>query len=192
MEPDRLRVEIREGDRTAQDRVCGAKARHRDRKGRQDHAAHRRAPCGDDAPWSARRSKDRSSEAQDDDRPAPGRAPQHHQDADHQATGDLGVARHMSATKTKKRWVASVKTDATHPPPGLFTKDAATIARTLASKRVSPKGPASGMRMLTYFVNRAGRGLTPTRRAELARAKRLLSERVRSARERRQRQSARM
>jgi len=97
----------------------------------------------------------------------------------------------MPATKTKKRWVASVKTDATHPPAGLFTKDAATIARTLASKRVSPKGPASGMRMLTYFVNRAGRGLTPTRRAELARAKRLLSERVRSARERRQRQSAR-
>ncbi len=47
------------------------------------------------------------------------------------------------------------------------------------------------MRMLTYFVNRAGRGLTPTRRAELARAKRLLSERVRSARERRQQQSAR-
>lgn len=97
----------------------------------------------------------------------------------------------MPATKTKNRWVASVTTDATHPPAGLFTRDAATIARTLASKRVSPKGPASGMRMLTYFVNRAGRGLSPTRRAELARAKRLLSKRVRRARERRQRQSTR-
>ena len=64
-------------------------------------------------------------------------------------------------TKTKtKRWVAGVTTDSTHPPPGLFTKSAATVARVLASKSVSPKGPASGMRMLTYFINRAGRGLT--------------------------------
>ena len=31
-----------------------------------------------------------------------------------------------------KRWVAKVKTDSTHPPPGLFTKDASTIARVLA------------------------------------------------------------
>jgi tRNA(adenine34) deaminase len=91
--------------------------------------------------------------------------------------------------KTTKRWIASVKTDATHPARGLFTKDAATIARTLGSRRVSPKGPASGMRMLTYFINRAGRGLSPTRRLELERAKRLLSERVRRERERRERKS---
>src|SRR5205814_2713780 len=77
------------------------------------------------------------------------------------------------------RWVRSVTTDSTHPPEGLFTKDAATIARTLASKKVSPKGPGSGMRMLTYFINRGGRGLSKTRRAELERAKRLLSDRIR-------------
>jgi Protein of unknown function (DUF3175) len=74
-----------------------------------------------------------------------------------------------------KRWVSKVKTDSTHPPAGLFTKDAATIARTLRSRRVSPKGPTSGLRMLTYFINRAGKGLSLTRRAELERAKRLLS-----------------
>ena len=90
---------------------------------------------------------------------------------------------------TTKRWVASVKTDSTHPEAGLFTKDAATIARRLASRKVSPKGPASGMRMLTYFVNRAGRGLSSTRRSELEHAKRLLSERVRRARERRQKRA---
>jgi hypothetical protein len=90
---------------------------------------------------------------------------------------------------TNERWVASVKTDSTHPDAGLFTKDAATIARALASRKVSPKGPASGMRMLTYFVNRAGRGLSPTRRAELERAKRLLSKRVRRARELRERKA---
>lgn len=82
-----------------------------------------------------------------------------------------------------KRWVSSVKTDSTHPPPGLFTKKAATIARSLASKEVSPKGPASGMRMLTYFINRAGKGLSESRRAELERAKKLLSERVRKEHE---------
>src|SRR6266705_300067 len=77
-----------------------------------------------------------------------------------------------------KRWVARVTTDPTHPPTGLFTKDAKTIARTLDSKRVSPKGPSSGMRMLTYFINRGGRGLTVTRRRELEKAKKLLSPRI--------------
>jgi hypothetical protein len=81
--------------------------------------------------------------------------------------------------QTGKRWVSSVKTDSTHPPSGLFTKSAATIARTLASKKVSPKGPGSGLRMLTYFMNRVGRGLAAKRRAELQKAKDLLSARIR-------------
>lgn len=81
--------------------------------------------------------------------------------------------------KTGKRWVARVTTDSTHPPQGLFTKDAATIARTLASKNVSPKGPGSGMRMLTYFINRGGKNLSASRRHELERAKKLLSQRIR-------------
>lgn len=86
------------------------------------------------------------------------------------------------ATRKRKRWVASVKTDSTHPPAGLFTKNASTIARTLASKKVSPKGPQSGMRMLTYFINRAGHGLSASRRAELEKAKRMLSRRIRETR----------
>jgi hypothetical protein len=78
----------------------------------------------------------------------------------------------------KTLWIAKVKTDSTHPPPGLFTKRANTIAKALASKRVSPKGPGSGMRMLTYFINRAGSGLSSKRRAELERAKQLLSRKI--------------
>ena len=81
-----------------------------------------------------------------------------------------------------KRWIASVKTVSTYPPPGLFTKDADTIAKTLASKKVSPKGPVSGLRMLIYFINRAGKGLSAARRRELERAKRLLSQRIVRAR----------
>lgn len=81
----------------------------------------------------------------------------------------------------KRRWVAKVTTDSTHPPKGLFTKSASTIARTLASRKVSPKGLASGMRMLTYFINRAGRGLSAARRSELQKAKALLSRRIERA-----------
>ena len=83
--------------------------------------------------------------------------------------------------KQTRRWVAEVKTDSTHPPKGLFTKSATTIARTLASKKVSPKGLSSGLRMLTYFINRGGRGLSAARRAELQKAKTLLSRRVEKA-----------
>jgi hypothetical protein len=52
--------------------------------------------------------------------------------------------------QTGKKWSGKVKTDSTHPPDGLFNEDPETIARMLASKRVSPKGPGSGMRMLTF------------------------------------------
>ena len=93
----------------------------------------------------------------------------------------------MAATGKTRKWVQGVKTDSTHPPEGLFTRSAATIARTLASRKVSPKGPASGLRMLTYFINRGGRGLTASRRAELEKAKALLAKRVKRERDAKQR-----
>ncbi len=81
------------------------------------------------------------------------------------------------------RWSASVTTDSTHPPEGLFNKSAAAIARSLASKKVSPKGPGSGMRMLTFYINRAGHNLSAARKAELQKAKKLLSERIKQEKE---------
>jgi Protein of unknown function (DUF3175) len=97
------------------------------------------------------------------------------------------IAKKSSGSKkksaSKKRWVRTVTSDSTHPPKDLFTKSAPVIARSLASKKVSPKGPASGMRMLTYFINRAGKGLSVTRRRELERAKKLLHERIEKNRE---------
>jgi hypothetical protein len=83
---------------------------------------------------------------------------------------------------TAKEWSRNVTTDSTHPPEGLFTKDSETIARSHASKRVSSKGPGSGMRMLTFFINRAGKNLSWPRKAKLQKAKELLSERVQAAR----------
>jgi hypothetical protein len=99
----------------------------------------------------------------------------------------------MSSTgkrKSDKRWVAKVRTDSTHPPKGLFTKDASTIARSLASKRVSPKGPGSGMRMLIYFINRGGKRLSASRRHELQRAKKLLAMRLAKAKSAQRRKAA--
>ena|SRR5215471_1126855 len=93
----------------------------------------------------------------------------------------------MSAQKKKRanphQWSAAVATDSTHPPEGLFNKSAAVIARTLASKKVSPKGSSSGMRMLNFYINRAGHNLSVTRKAELQKAKSLLSKRIAAAKE---------
>lgn len=80
-----------------------------------------------------------------------------------------------------KKWSRKVTTDSTHPPQGLFTRDPQMIARSLASKKVSPKGPASGMRMLTFFINRAGKNLSASRKAKLQKAKELLSQRMKAA-----------
>ena len=76
------------------------------------------------------------------------------------------------------KWSANVTTTSTNPPEGLFTKSASVIARTLATKRVSPKGPTSGLRMLTFYINRAGKDLSAARRKELEKAKELLSNRI--------------
>jgi tRNA(adenine34) deaminase len=77
-----------------------------------------------------------------------------------------------------RKWSAKVHTESTYPPEGLFNKSAATIARTLASREVSPKGPGSGMRMLTFYINRAGHNLDQKQRTELEKAKQLLHQRV--------------
>jgi tRNA(adenine34) deaminase len=77
----------------------------------------------------------------------------------------------------KRRWSHEVRTVSTYPPPRLFTKDAETIARVMATRRVSPKGIGSGIRMVQFFINRAGRNLPARQRRELERAKRLLQAR---------------
>src|SRR5258705_13588840 len=88
------------------------------------------------------------------------------------------AAKKAARKTTKKKWAAKVTTASTHPEEGLFNKSAATIARSLASKKVSPKGPASGMRMLNFYINRAGKNLPAERRAELKRPKAPLSEKI--------------
>ena len=78
----------------------------------------------------------------------------------------------------KRQWVRRVTTDSTHPPPRTFSGSAATIARTMAKKEVSPRGLGSAIRMIQYFINRGGKNLSARRRTELERAKRILQRRA--------------
>ena len=87
--------------------------------------------------------------------------------------------------RNPRRWVKDVTSHSTRIPPGLFTEDAVTIARTRALPRVSPEGPVSGLRMLSFFINRAGRQLSHSRRAELEKAKRLMRQKIAAQRVRR-------
>lgn len=63
-----------------------------------------------------------------------------------------------------KQWSRRVSTNSTFPEKGIFTKDAETIARHMSSKKVSPKGVGSGIRVIQYFINRAGKNLSSSRK----------------------------
>ena len=80
----------------------------------------------------------------------------------------------MAKKKPQRKWSQKIHTVSTFPPEGLFTKDAETIAKTMASKKVSPKGIGSGIRMVQMFINRSGKNLDPRRKKELEKAKRIL------------------
>lgn len=80
----------------------------------------------------------------------------------------------MVKKKRRLKWAQKIKTVSTFPPVGLFTKDAGTIARKMASKKVSPKGIGSGIKMVQMFINRSGKNLPAGQKRELEKAKRML------------------
>jgi hypothetical protein len=87
----------------------------------------------------------------------------------------------MGAKKTR-RWSQRVtrESDALDLDPGVFSRDdPRSIARSLQrsaerSTRRKSDPYRSAMSMLTFYINRAGRGLPASRRAKLERAKREL------------------
>lgn len=81
----------------------------------------------------------------------------------------------------RSHWSQRVRTESTFPPQGLFSEDAETIAETLARPEISPGGLGPAIRMVTFFVNRAGHSLPAARRAELDRAKAALRARKAAA-----------
>lgn len=86
----------------------------------------------------------------------------------------------MKKTKSKK-WVQNVTSVSTFPPEGTFTKDAETIARIMARPSVSPKGIGSAIKMIQYFINRAGKNLPEKRKKELEKAKKILQKKLKKS-----------
>lgn len=74
---------------------------------------------------------------------------------------------------------------------GLFAKDPETIAESLSSKELSPEGPASGLRLLTFYMSHAAKGLSVSQKRNLEKAKKLLIAKLsRDLRERERRPAA--
>jgi tRNA(adenine34) deaminase len=86
------------------------------------------------------------------------------------------ASRSSHAKGTDRRWSSKVKTVSTFPLKDAFTQDAETLAKTMASKKVSPKGLGSAVRMVQFFINRAGKSLPQSRKRELEKAKRILQD----------------
>ena len=82
----------------------------------------------------------------------------------------------MAISRKINRWSHKVTTDSTYPPIGLFNKNAKTIARIMARKDISPKGLGSAIKMVQFYINRAGRNLSTKRKKELEKAKKILQE----------------
>jgi hypothetical protein len=79
----------------------------------------------------------------------------------------------------RRKWSADVKTDSTFPPAGTFTKPGEEVARIMATRKVSPLGLGSAIKMVQMFINRSGRNLDAPRRKELEKAKRILQQKLR-------------
>lgn len=82
----------------------------------------------------------------------------------------------MAKPRKAGNWVKNVTTVSTYPPQGTFALPAEKLARVMARPDVSPKGLGSAIRMVQFFINRSGRNLSPKRRKELERAKRMLQK----------------
>jgi hypothetical protein len=68
-----------------------------------------------------------------------------------------------------RRWSHTVKTVSTFPPEGLYTKDAETIARVMATRKVSAPQPDTAHGTMPH-APRLASGRSPASRAEAGKA----------------------
>lgn len=85
--------------------------------------------------------------------------------------------------KLAKNWIKDIETESTHPKKGIFTEDAETIAKHMARRDVSPKGLGSAIKMIQYYINRAGEDLSKKRKDELEKAKDILQDKLKNRKE---------
>jgi hypothetical protein len=84
--------------------------------------------------------------------------------------------KHVDSSGYAKEW--DLKPDSAQPTAGLFAMSAQAIADSLASKEVSPQGPASGMRLLTFYLSHSAKRLSPSRLRSLEKARKILAARL--------------
>lgn len=66
--------------------------------------------------------------------------------------------------------------DATFFPEGVMSKSSREIVRVSRNKRYAPGGIGSAIKYITYYLNRAGKGLDPEQRARIERAREILQK----------------
>ena len=71
-----------------------------------------------------------------------------------------------------------MKSDSNRMPANLFANPPEKIVEVLSSRERFPQGAASGMRVLSFYLSQSGKGLSPTRRRNLEKAKQMLSHLV--------------
>jgi uncharacterized protein DUF3175 len=89
-----------------------------------------------------------------------------------------GTATGIGSNVTRMRKGNKMNSGSPQIPVGLFAKTPDIIAESLASRETFPDGPATGMRMLTFYISYAGRHLSASRMRGLERAKKLLAARM--------------
>jgi hypothetical protein len=52
------------------------------------------------------------------------------------------------------------------------------LADSLASKPISPNGPASGLRLLTFYLSHSAKRLSPSRLRSIEKARKILTARL--------------
>jgi tRNA(adenine34) deaminase len=92
------------------------------------------------------------------------------------STAQRKTSKHSKTSKHK--WSAGVKTDSTFPPAGTFTKPGDEVARIMATRKVSPRGLGSAIKMVQMFINRSGINLSAARKRELEKAKQILQHKL--------------
>lgn len=80
------------------------------------------------------------------------------------------------ATKKKSNWIKTVKTVTVDSPPGTMTKEPEEVAKILLRHNKFPGAPGSINRYISFYINRAGKGLSEERRKKLRKAMEIVRE----------------
>lgn len=79
-------------------------------------------------------------------------------------------------SKNKNFFTGEMEDDATFFPEGTMSKSTKEIVRVASSKKYAPKGLGSAIQYLTYYLNRAGKGLDADQRKRIERAREILQK----------------